>query len=667
METWQITLLLCSCIVLVIVIVVVVVVLVLVNRAACEPLTVSLCYSHVDFNTTVFPNEYANSQSIAESRISSLEYLKTCHEKSLFFVCNLYAPECINEGEYLLPCQSLCEEVLAVCSATIDGIVWDIDCEDLPNDYRSTVCVGGTAPEEFDGNCGSDEFRCDNGECINGDYRCDDTYDCIDYTDEDNCDCADYRYIECKGYNECINPVWVCDGTADCTDSSDEIYCDSYQSPSCSQMSYLYWACSDDSACIYNSWRCDGVTDCLDLSDEAICVPCADGFTPCSDDGLCIPDEWVCDAYPDCGDGSDEQSCPSTTCEPGKFVCGTGWCLTPTWVCDGFDDCGDGSDESVATCDLCTDVQFRCADGTCIAISEQCDGNDDCGDSSDENDCTCNSNQFTCDDGSCVSLSMQCDGNNDCSDDSDETVCECGTVTVPLSRIVGGINAELGEWPWQVSLQTQGSHFCGGTLVRPQWVVTAAHCVDAARRPPNFEVHMGMSMHAEWAQTETRVVKDVNRIIVHSSYDVDTQDYDIALLELSSAVQLNDYIRLACLPSSDMDFPDGKDCSISGWGYTEEGGDSPYVLQMASVPLVSITDCAVLLSITTRMICAGYPEGGIDSCQGDSGGPLVCYMDDSKWYLAGAVSWGIGCARPRKYGVYARITYFRDWIDGYIT
>nr|XP_006817846.1 PREDICTED: low-density lipoprotein receptor-related protein 2-like [Saccoglossus kowalevskii] len=543
------------------------------------------------------------------------------------------------------------------------------DCGDN-SDEDAAICNSPlTSPT-----CLPGELVCDNGLCLSHTLVCDNYDDCGDNSDEDPTLCnSPYTCLPddfvCAN-NLCMPLNWACDDYDDCGDNSDE------DAAICNSPSTCFpddFVCAN-SVCLPLNWVCDNYDDCGDNSDEddAICNPsstCPSGEFLCSN-GLCLPSNWVCDDYDDCGDNSDEVSAEcnsSSTCRPGEFVCDSGLCILPNWACDDYDDCGDNSDENEAMCNLC-DFQFRCTDGSCIESSKLCDGTFDCSDTSDEYNCnSCNNDQFICDDGSCISLTLQCDGNNDCADNSDETVCECGTVTATLPRIVGGVYSMLGELPWQVSLLSGRSHFCGGTLVRPQWIVTAAHCIvdeDAS----NLEVHMGVTMHDDWTQTATRVVKGVSRIIMHNSYDDSTYDYDIALLELSSMVQLNDYVRLACLPPSDMHFPDGKECLISGWGWTEEDGTAPYVLQMATVPLVNLTECAMQLPHTTdRMMCAGYTEGGIDTCQGDSGGPLICNMDNFKWYLAGVVSWGNGCARPHSPGVYARITYFRDWIDSYIT
>lgn len=124
-------------------------------------------------------------------------------------------------------------------------------------------------------------------------------------------------------------------------------------------------------------------------------------------------------------------------------------------------------------------------------------------------------------------------------------------------------------------------------------------------------------------------------------------------------------MNLACLPQAVAAPVEGKKCWITGWGRTSSvGGSSGKVLQQASVPIVGRNRCefTYLGQIHDSMICAGLDRGGIDSCQGDSGGPLVC-ESGGRFYLQGVTSWGRGCGRPNKYGVYAKVTYLLDWLN----
>ena len=152
---------------------------------------------------------------------------------------------------------------------------------------------------------------------------------------------------------------------------------------------------------------------------------------------------------------------------------------------------------------------------------------------------------------------------------------------------------------------------------------------------------------------------------MHQSYNEQTMDYDIALLHLSEAVNYSDAVTPICLPNSARNYPAGTKCFVTGWGQIRESGPVSDRLRVAQVPIIEQAKCAKMYRgkrITSRMLCAGYKEGRIDSCQGDSGGPLAC-LQNGTFLLAGAVSWGHGCAKRNQPGVYANINYFLPWID----
>ncbi|XP_015276328.1 PREDICTED: transmembrane protease serine 9 [Gekko japonicus] len=334
---------------------------------------------------------------------------------------------------------------------------------------------------------------------------------------------------------------------------------------------------------------------------------------------------------------------------------------------------------------------------------------------------SCLGNAFACHDGQCVAVeNVECDYHRDCMDGSDEAECagafetfrkrknvgsEClgrwqagpeGTVLVLLgqsqhstplilsfpppphvslsvcgirpalqtaNRIVGGSEALRGEFPWQVSLRENGEHFCGATILTARWLVSAAHCFNELHDPSSWTAYVGTIWLSNTGSSFAKA--GVGHIVKHPSYNTDTADYDVALLHLADPLVFTKYVQPVCLPAASHVFPPGRKCLISGWGYLKEDFlVKPELLQKATVELLDQTLCASLYTnaLTDRMLCAGYLEGKIDSCQGDSGGPLVCKEPSGRFFLAGIVSWGIGCAEANRPGVYARVTKLRDWI-----
>uniref|UniRef100_A0A8C7IKF8 ST14 transmembrane serine protease matriptase a n=1 Tax=Oncorhynchus kisutch TaxID=8019 RepID=A0A8C7IKF8_ONCKI len=396
--------------------------------------------------------------------------------------------------------------------------------------------------------------------------------------------------------------------------------------------------------------------------------PCPNKFQ-CNNQ-RCVNTHLKCDGWNDCGDMSDEIKCK---CDSTQISCKNGLCKPQFWECDGVNDCGDDTDEQ--NCGACKAGELTCQNGKCVSEKKRCDEKDDCGDGTDESDCgrimnnvQCSDSTYKCENNKCTNKeNPECDGTPDCEDKSDEANCDCGRSLFKTSRIVGGQDAEEGEFPWQVSLHIKNAgHVCGASIISQHWLVTAAHCVqdDAKTRysqPGVWEAYLGL--HVQKQNSKNVQKRNLRQVISHPYYNAYTFDNDIALMELDSPVTFSDYIRPICLPSPQHTFPQGNSVWITGWGATREGGSGASILQKAQVRIINSTVCNRLMGgqITSRMTCAGVLTGGVDACQGDSGGPLSS-PGTSHMFLAGVVSWGDGCARRDKPGIYSTVTKFRGWI-----
>lgn len=285
------------------------------------------------------------------------------------------------------------------------------------------------------------------------------------------------------------------------------------------------------------------------------------------------------------------------------------------------------------------------------------------------------------------------------------------------TRIYGGRPAREGNWPAQVSLMAAHqlsqdkdsrlrAHFCGGTIVDTQWVLTAAHCV----------VHNGRVVPGDAIAVKTGSVDlkkgdlvGVEKIIPHPDYD--PFNNDIALLKLTKPLkQARSRVDLAKLPGQGIDALEGP-AIVMGWGKTRRDTIAPQLLEtdisivkndacnngirdyaqrdlavmlrrigeLANIPMSRLEDAFIYLSkemgdaLTTNMICAGTESGERDSCQGDSGGPLMVKQADGSWQQVGIVSWGAQpltsainspCGNKELYAVYTRLSNYVDWING---
>ncbi|MCI2423508.1 serine protease [Saccharopolyspora sp. K220] len=219
-------------------------------------------------------------------------------------------------------------------------------------------------------------------------------------------------------------------------------------------------------------------------------------------------------------------------------------------------------------------------------------------------------------------------------------------------NIVGGQDADIADHPFTVALVTpDGQQFCGGSLVAADKVLTAAHCT-VGQQAADINVVSGRTVMS----SQDGTVSEVTNIWVHPEYTDAAQGFDVSVLTLAAPVQ-EAPIELAT--ADDPGYAPDTQATILGWGNTSENGQQSDNLQMATVPVTSDETCSGAYAEYNpdAMVCAGLPEGGVDTCQGDSGGPMVV---NNK--LIGVTSWGEGCARPGKPGVYARVGSYHDVI-----
>jgi len=227
------------------------------------------------------------------------------------------------------------------------------------------------------------------------------------------------------------------------------------------------------------------------------------------------------------------------------------------------------------------------------------------------------------------------------------------------AKIIGGVEAAEKEFPFIVSLRAAQGHFCGGSLIKKNWVLTAGHCAFVNSFAKDGLVVIGAR---DLRQTDGIEVFHPEKVIRHPGYRGNPPDYDFALIRLDGDS------KFAPIALNREELNGDRDLVTAGWGKTTEDPWSTSglskVLMKVTVPLVSVERCskAYPKEITDRMICAGFDEGGRDHCYGDSGGPLILGTGPDG-VLAGVVSWANGCARPKQYGVSGKVSSVISWIE----
>jgi len=244
-----------------------------------------------------------------------------------------------------------------------------------------------------------------------------------------------------------------------------------------------------------------------------------------------------------------------------------------------------------------------------------------------------------------------------------------------LARIVGGTEARPNSYPWlggvMKKISKEDVHFCGATLIRvsdtvdaSDILITAAHCLDTD------PTHILLGAHSMSKPRPGQQLIAIAKAVQHFGYSSAPVKDDIAVIKLQTPVNFTQTIQPACLPASLEQIPDGAPGIVAGWGLRKETDeDYPDLLQQAIVPTYNFQDCLNTLFKkldATTQFCAGYPKGGVDTCSEDSGGPYILKNTAGKYVVQGIVSYGIGCARANRPGVYTRVSGYIPWINSQV-
>jgi len=246
--------------------------------------------------------------------------------------------------------------------------------------------------------------------------------------------------------------------------------------------------------------------------------------------------------------------------------------------------------------------------------------------------------------------------------------CGCSKNPVQINqRIVGGETARDHSWGWVVSIQPRRTQSCGGTVLSPSWILTAAHCIpNLYANYATAYIYVGMNLLTDTLSAQKRGEWET---FMHPDYNSRTHENDIALIRLHQPLDLTDPdVTEVCMPDRQTTTIPSDNTSLVaiGWGTLFSDGSTTNDLRQVTVRAINELNpfCSTIIKNSVNQFCAGVPGGGKDTCQGDSGGPLMEYDYSLKqWKIVGVTSYGRGCGLSTSAGVYARVSYYYNWIN----